>query len=664
MRAGNIGKGVAVVGSFLALLAIVLTIVAMSGLTQDRAPVNKIYMGEADISAIKVAKVLPQADSILQFMGIAMTSGKVKDEQIFGALKGIAHTAALQPLLLLLADTGNLTGTLKALNELTPMASTGNPDDTAELRGMYSMLQSSTNVTGTMNALSSLVKGTLAASPETNSNTAQARGYLQTLLLDSRSPVDTVGGMLALAKLTEEDKEKLVGTFGLLRNSNDLNATLADLKTLLDADISESLKNSTFSQLSQNISNAQTIIQRLSEIDGEDADALNALGDLLSHSKDPSSDLEILQNVGNVTDTERTSLASLTTIISNANNSTLTIATVLTLSAQTTPQSAAQLVYLHQILANTNDQAGSLHTLNELQGASTNQKKAELIPYLFELTDHSYNVLRTFGSLISLADFAAQNPEPLVPVLAILGAAAGSETTEMSVEAMQKLSPQILSYFDVPSRFRLGIFDLCTIRVNGTSKGCTRQGGGVQGFDYRSILYRELLNSDLEPFVKALDIKADDLHLEGKLLEKEPMYRPSVSACLAFTLISLVVNFLLIVSLLLPGKGLRIIPWSQGLLALLAVGALGLAASVVAIVTAIIKEGTAYDDYGVVYRTGSNYVGLAWGAVVVAIVNMLIIWFTLYRAGKREGIVNMEEGRASTSDEDLEKDRAIRASRT
>ena len=87
---------------------LILVIVATAGSTANYKPLTNIYIGEADIKHINVSKVIPQIGPILTILGSALTAPNSSLDDIFGAMKNIADTPALTPLLTLLSHADNL----------------------------------------------------------------------------------------------------------------------------------------------------------------------------------------------------------------------------------------------------------------------------------------------------------------------------------------------------------------------------------------------------------------------------------------------------------------------------------------------------------------------------------------------------------------------------
>lgn len=101
---------------------LILVIVATAGSTANYKPLTNIYIGEADIKHINVSKVIPQIGPILTILGSALTAPNSSLDDIFGAMKNIADTPALTPLLTLLSNADNTTVTIESLTELAPLA--------------------------------------------------------------------------------------------------------------------------------------------------------------------------------------------------------------------------------------------------------------------------------------------------------------------------------------------------------------------------------------------------------------------------------------------------------------------------------------------------------------------------------------------------------------
>ncbi|RAZ70607.1 hypothetical protein DK853_44090, partial [Klebsiella oxytoca] len=55
--------------------------------------------------------------------------------------------------------------------------------------------------------------------------------------------------------------------------------------------------------------------------------------------------------------------------------------------------------------------------------------------------------------------------------------------------------------------------------------------------------YDALVTSDFQPYLNALNISANDLYLEGKLLHREHQYVPAVRSVLALNLLAIIFSF-------------------------------------------------------------------------------------------------------------------------
>lgn len=615
----------------------ILIIVATAGSTSNYKPINEIYLGEIDISHIKVEKLLPQAGPVLAILAAAMKAPNASYPQIFDALKTISHSEALTPLMNVLSYSNDSAQTLEALEVLAPAALHGNASSTAELNAIYNLLTDSTDSDDTIRGLSSLVVLSEQAQKQ-NTSTAQQIQQQQSQVLEllegSDNVTATITALSSLDSMSQQEKQQLAPVFTLFNDSTSLNTTLSSVSTLMTTDISAQEATQLFNALSQSDDIEQTLQQLQQSTSGNQQRVIGALASLLSSSSDPTQDLTIVQTLfqNNITssDSAKEAFEDLTTLITVSDDPSTVLTTVAGMANSTSTFASQSLTALEQVIVPAKNETLVLTTISQLQTSlsQSTTEKQEQMDALFSLLHASSEPTGSFKALMELTAIAQSNPTLFTPILGLLQAAGSSEEV-ITEDDINEIMPDILSYLNIAERFRLGIFSYCRVSSGGDVLSCSNP-HAVQGLDMKEILYTELENSDFRPYLQALNISKDDIILVGKLPDREHEYKPAVKAVLALNLLSIIIAFFLLIAIILSffymltGKITR---WFARVLAMCLALFSVLGAIISVVVTQIIKEGTAADGYNVVHRGGSAYYGMVWTAFALAFITMILLFF-------------------------------------
>ncbi|GMM53774.1 Fat3 protein [Maudiozyma humilis] len=657
----------------------ILIIVGTAGSSSDYVPITNIYLGNADIQHINVTKVIPQLGPILAILGTALTAPNRTLDNIFSALKTVADTPALTPLMYLLSNAENITGSLHSLTELAPLALTGDPiSDTQELIAISALLRISDNGTETLMGLKELVEPMLVSAANSSSGSAAATDNTTAAtmqLLQMSSDPETVAKSLAqLNGLTPTDKMQMLPVFTLFAQSSNASAVVASLAAIMQnakevsAEKSQLLLTTLQSMLARN-DNVTQVFGSVGSLASSDAErqSIAAIGELLGASTNVNGTLSALERLveSNVTQSETAahSLTALSGIIGSVNDTGKAVSTVAQLAANTdTAATTQQLQGLQMMLDATDKDAQTVAILAQLQSnLNPNSTTYPYIPSLFNLLAASKNPPVTFSSLVTLTSWAQQNPTTFLPIMAILNDAMKVEM--ISPETLLEMTPTLLEYLEIPVNFHLSIFTLCKADINNTVLRCSAS-HAVQNMDFRNIIYVALMESQFQPYLKALDIGADDLYLEGKLLDREHEYVPAIKAVLAMNILAIIFSFITMINI----GFLCWMKWStKGYAWCLAIGLAsatalfsGLGTTVLTVVLQIIKSGTYDDQYGVVFTTGTTYAAMTWCAFAfLVIVCFALLWCgwnerdLILPLGRRSSAKDLENG---SSDSDMDSD--------
>lgn len=629
-------------------------IIATAGSTANYRPIHNIYIGEADISHINVTKVIPQIAPVLTILGTSLTAPNSSVEEIFTSLKAVADTPALTPLLNLLVNANNTADTVVALTKLAPLA-IGNDSDssTKELVAISGLLNFSTDKNQTLLSLGELVIPSLeqlnSGQPSDNST-----NMVLSILQNSRDQSKDVAALYSLNNLTLADKTQLLPVFQIFSLTTDINGTLEALGSLMSANVPSALgitllttlQGSLNGDANQDLSGLFTTLQ--SSVPETQKDAVSAVESLLDDTTNKNATinnlLSLLRQNATTSPSAKIAFEDMTTLLDNTNNQTLVLQTLPSLAAvRNSTLAGLQLHGLGGIINSTNNARNVLGILSVLQaGLQDPNTNTDAVPSLFTLLSASTNPYLTFTSLVSLTSWATSNPDTFRPIVKILMDA--NQVTEVTPDQLREMTPSLLDFLKIPAAFRLSIFTLCHVDARGKIIDCNSP-HAVQNLDFRNIIYDSLEKSDFEPYLKALNITAPDLYLEGKLLHRQHEYVPAVKAALSMNLLAIIVSFFGIfgwIVLLIPkyGRNLGVWCYTATLTACAALFSC-LGAGIIAIMITIIKSGTSHDKYGVVFSTGSAYSGCVWaGFAVAAIATFIFLYCAFYaRVGKpRDGI--------------------------
>lgn len=615
-----------------------MVIVAIAGSSSNYKPITNVYIGTADISHINVTKVIPQVGPILTILGTALTTPNNSIENIFGALRRIADTPALTPLLSLLSNAENTTSTVMALTELAPLAvSSNSTSSTQQLTQINALLQLSTNQTETIDGLSSLVSE--SASSNDNSSTV-----VFNLLGDSDNVTGSTHALIGLNNMTMSEKMHLAPVFELFQVSTNFSATFSSLSYLAFANLSTQNTDLVINALNQS-SDTNATFARLERLVPDMRDPLLALEALINYSSSTNVTLSTLKYLvdNNVTSapSARNALRSIASLVNNGNNDTLILNSVQSLAMiSNSTSSTAQLTSLLDLFESSSNDTQTLSVLEDLEtGLQQDPETARYVPSLFQLIQSSKDAPQTFRSLVTLTAWAQQNPETFIPILNILSSASRAE--QISDEQLREMTPALMDYLHVNTRYQLSIFTLCEADSSGEIKMCSSS-HAVQNLDFRNIIWSDLIASDFRPYLTALNVTADDLQLEGKLLKREHEYVPAIRATLAMSILSIVLAFftLIVIFYLMFTKNVLSNKWWYGILFLVFwyVVFTCLSAIIVTAIIGIIKSGTHDDDYGVVFTSGSAYMGLIWTSFALSIIVLCLMTFIVFKNRNRKPV--------------------------
>lgn len=648
--------GLAVCALFL-FTTFILVIVAICGSTANYKPLNNIYVGSADIAHINVTKVIPQLGPILAIVGRALNSDNSSMETFFPVLHRLVGTPAFAPLLTMLSDAEDTETTVSSLVKLAPLALASNETAAAaqqQLSQVDQLLRYSTNATETLHGLESLVE-TSMENPTSNSS-----AMVLELLQDSNNSLSSTDALLALNNMSSAEKAQLVPVFTLFQVSDNKTVTFDSLATLVSSPVSGELAQTLFSALNQSSNLTQTLEQLGSIAPENSRSALEAVGALISSSSSPNTTLSSLRSLveSNVTSSPSAQQAftSLATLVRNGENDTLVVDSVQSLATTNSTSSTDQLVSLKQMLEASNNDTGTLQVMQDLeQGLAADNSTGQYISPLVSLLESSSDPHATFTSLITFTAWAQANPATFAPVAGILLNAQRNPTP--TEEQLYALTPEILQYFHVNTKYQLSIFTLCERDLENNIQTCSSS-HAVQDLDFRSIIWSDLVDSDFLPYLNALNVTKNSLHLQGKLLSRQHEYVPAVEATLAFCLLSIIFSFFLLAGvlyLIVRRSVLGNKPWFGIIITCLLYTLFTCIAAVIATaIIGIIKSGTSDDNYGVVFTAGQAFMGLLWTSFALSLicpVLLIMAWWSDRRQRKTAAPVMIENAAsANTSD--------------
>ncbi|EJS42625.1 YLR413W [Saccharomyces arboricola H-6] len=637
--------------AFLTFTSFILTIIATSGSTSNYKPITNIFIGDADISKINVSKVVPQVGPILTVLGSALTAPNTTVDSIFGALKAIASTEALSPLLHLLANAADTATTLSSLTKLAPMALTGSSSaSTAAFSALEELLDTSTNTTELLDGFSTLMS---SISTNSSSTSLALENTVMNLLIDSINPVGTTEALITLNNMTTAEKTQLLPVFELFEASKNITATLGALGTIMNSTVSSSLVSTLFTTLESSLAkgaNVTTTITQLgSMIPSSMQSAVQAVVIIFQETTSQNETMSVLKTMisENITESSsaKVAMSALTSLMDYTTNQTELLSSVASLATSTEAASSTnQLVALDEILSSSANASEVVSMIPALETQlANNTSLLQYVPYLFSLLSASSDPVVSFASLVNLTKWAETNAATFIPMLKILASA--QSMTAITPEKFKEITPSILEYLQIPVVYRLSIFTMCRAHLNNTMYSCSKS-HAVQNMDFRSIVYNNIEGSDFKPYMDALAIGKNDLHLDGELQDRQHMYVPAVKAALAMNLMCIITGFFLMVYFLLLSRR-TVVDQKQWLI----LGFIsfweclfnGLGSTIFSVILNIMKSGTEKDNYGVVISGSSPFYGLMWSAFVLSILVFLFIACGWWNSRKAAEVVVTEK---------------------
>lgn len=636
------------------LINFILVIIAIAGSTSNYNPLNNIYIFDADIKNVNVSKVIPQIAPLLTVLGTALSVPNATIDEVFGSLEAIANTTALAPLLTLLTDSNNVSATLDSLTNLAPLALS---NSTAEVSGAISaveaLLNLSTNANSTFIGLEGIVSSTLSS---TSDSDAAAQATVLELLSQSRNVTGSTQALMILNNLTLPQKASLLPVFSIVNQSKNQTVTFGSLVVIANATIPATLGNPLFASLA-NITSVTVLNATLTDLSiAAPADlkpAVQALSNIVTVSSDPLRTLGTLVNLyeSNVTSAvwAKQSLASLSSLLSYASNTTEVVSAVQSLASNlNTTTTNAELASLNALFTSSSNSTQTLQYLISLSSMlATETTITGYVPYLFTLISSSSNPMKTISSLIEVVRWAAENTAVFEPIVALLAKA--NSVKEITQEELAFLTPKLLGYLHVPVHFRLALMSICSKQLEGSALVC-KTSHPVQGLDFRAIIYVALTDSKFKPYLEALEIGENDLYLEGELLKRQHEYVPAMKATLAMCLLSIITSFfgMFLLAYVMYYRIDKLFHLFSIIAYVVFVSVFtGLAAAITAIIGDVLKSGTKHDNYGVVITDGSAFYGLMWTAFALTAVNCFIVFGVSV-----EHYRSIKAGTASDSDSD------------
>ncbi|CCE61872.1 hypothetical protein TPHA_0B02000 [Tetrapisispora phaffii CBS 4417] len=620
----------------------IMMIISIAGCSSNYSPINNVYIFNADIKKLNVTKVLPQLSPLLSFIGTALTAENATVESVFGVFDSLTNTTVFSPLLNILADTNNATATINSLNVLSPLALS---NTTSALVGtavtpIETLFNLTSNATQTILGLEELINAVTSTNSTTN---AKDQALLLSLLADSSNVTGSTAAVMTLNNLTLIQKVSIAPLLTLISNSSDVASTLDHLAVVANATLPTALVSTLFSTLG-NITDVSALNTTLTALAGLVPSSLESsfesITDIITTSSDPLSAIDTLYSLfsQNITSSDwaASSLTALTKLVEYGNNDTEVLSTVTELAANTdTATTTAELTGLYNIFSSSTNATETLEIVSSLSSLLTvSSPLTTYIPYLFTLLGVSTAPLNTISNLIAIIEWAGPNASLFTPIVEILESVTTlAPVTEAQLEAMV---PSLLAYLEVPTDYRLALMSICHQMSDGEIVSCTRH-HPVQGLDFRTIIYDALDESKLQPYLDGLSIGADDLYLQGKLLEKEHEYVPAMKAVLAMSILSFISCLCgITIAVLLIRKPVSSVKCWFSIVAFITFICVftGLAAAITAAIVGIVKSGTKEDNFGVIITNGPAYYGLVWTSFSLTFLTVFIYFFDgLYSTG-------------------------------
>ncbi|CCF56009.1 hypothetical protein KAFR_0A05740 [Kazachstania africana CBS 2517] len=637
------------------LASLLFVTISTAGASSNYKPITNVYIGEADISHINITKIIPELSNVMTFLGAALIYSNISSETLFGALKNLSQTAALDPILEILIDSDNLTSTLDSVVSLSPLLVSGNISVTeSEVSGIEQVLALSSNTSKTLSELTDLVTD-LSSSNSTSSSALTSLVF--ELLEDSYNATAVTNALTDLLGMGLTNLMSLLPALEIIEGSNNASATFESLVTLMNSSISTSVETVLLSTLSTS-SNITSTIVGMESLEPAYKDALEAVRILFESAKNQTQTLSYLEEIisSNLTTSSvaKEAMADLTTIYDNNKDKETLMSTIssltsslTTLASSLTSTTTSELKSLNELLNYSTNSSATVELLDELESVlDEDTSLAGYFPDLVTLLEASTNATGTMEALLDLIEFASTSEATsLLPLVELLSQITGIDS--VTSEQLYTLTPNILEYLNIPFKFRLSIFTLC--KINGENKITTcSKSHAVQNLDFRTIIYDALLDSDFEPYVEALGLTKYDLQLQGKLLKKEKYYVPAVRAVLAFNLISIVLGFFLMIcfTMMIVRPAIKVYGL-KGCCFVLVTGfyfiATALSPIIISAMIQIIKSGTAADKFNVVYTSGAASLGLTWTSFCLSLFTCSIVLYIWWTDRKSAGAVVVDK---------------------
>ena len=651
--------------SFLFTLAcFLMIIISMAGSTRNYSPLNNIYIGQADISHINVTKVIPEVTQVAEMLGGLLVAYPNQTDFVFAALKNVSQTAALLPFLRIVIDANNISATLNSVNALAPLALTATNGSAASdsLTAINELLKESRDANQTVKGLGALVSAQSSTNTSTTEQSVQA--LLFQVLESSTNASATTGALVDLMDVPIADLLSLQPALQLIQYSSNITQTLGAVEQLMNATIPTAMATELFSVLNTTLASTSNVTSAFSSIaslvPANMKSSLTALTELFTSSKNVTQTLSLLETVvaKNLTSStaakrvvndvniildEATSTTLITTIVSTLMGSLSGSTAALDSSMLTMLASAkVELQDLATVLDASNNSTESVTVIDNMQTTlSKNTAMEQYVPYIFQYLEASNDPAESFQALVNITAFASSNTATMMPLLKVLDLAANSPAPTQ--QQMYEYMPSILDRLHIAVKLRLGIFTLCKTNLEGEVLTCSKS-HAVQNFDFRAIMYQTLMDSDFAPYLTALNIGADDLHLDGKLMGRQHQYVPTVKAALSMDILSFVTGFFLMI-------GIVYVQWTKCLtthwrwftftFTTMAYCAFtGLGTTVVTAIINIIKSGTAQDKYNVTVTANGPNMGMTWCAFALSVLMMWMAmygWYDFYKKNGRGG---------------------------
>ena len=594
---------------------------------------------------------MPQVGPILTVLGSALSAPNTTVDSIFGALKAIASTEALSPLLHLLSNAADTATTLSSLTNLARMAlSSSNAGTTAAFSALDELLTTSKNATELLGGFSTLVS---SMSTNATSNSSSLESTVLTLLVDSTNPIGTTESLITLNNMTSEEKIQLLPVFELFGNSKNTTATLDALGTIMNSTIPTSLVSSLFNSLNTSIAKGnnvtETITQLGSMVPATLKPAVQAVITLFDETTSQNVTLSVLSTMisENITESPsaKVAMVALTDLLDYSTNQTELLLSVEGLAASSEAASSTnQLVALDEILSSSANASTVVSLVPALESQlAKNTALLQYVPYLFSLLSASKDPVLSFSSLVNITKWAETNAATFSPMLKILNSA--EKVTAITPEELKEITPSILEYLQIPVNYRLSIFTMCRAHLNKTMYSCSKS-HAVQNMDFRSIVYDNIEGSEFKPYMDALNIGKDDLHLDGQLQDRQHMYVPAVRAALAMNLLCIIITFFLMIYLLLLSRR-SVVNQKQwlvlGFISCWVCIFSGLGSTIFSVILNLMKSGSKKDDYDVIISGSSPFYGLMWSGFVLAVLVFLCIAYCWWISRRGAGVVEAEK---------------------